>query len=322
MDKLDTAPMLAKTWKDIADDVHIYDKLFITEKLDGNRCIAIHDGYKWNFVSRNGKPMYVDFDMLGLPTNFIYDGEVCSLEQLSMSHTIHWAATHHLKPEHIVDNFGATFNKTNGMINKHSSKDGLVYTIFDVQNSGMCYTDRRIKILDNLTPLGKNVRILPVIGYYNLADTRTLQNFNNIVAEKLFIVTSLGGEGLMINKGSGKYERKRSNTLLKVKNNYTMDMLVVGVYAGNGKYDGMIGGLVCQAITSDGKVINCNVGTGLSDIQRHDWSIHKEQIIGKIVEIEYFAISQDQDAVGTNHYSLRFPRLKKIRSDKQATSTY
>ena len=40
------------------------------------------------------------------------------------------------------------------------------------------------------------------------------------------------------------------------------------------------------------------------------------------IEVEYFDISQNKSALGTNSYSLRFPRLKKVRTDKNDTSIY
>ena len=45
--------MLGKSYEGQNFSQHIY----VTEKLDGNRCIAHFDGIKWNFTSRNGKPM-------------------------------------------------------------------------------------------------------------------------------------------------------------------------------------------------------------------------------------------------------------------------
>ena len=313
LEKLPTAPMLAKKWSDFSNKI-IKDDVFITEKLDGNRCIAIHDGTKWNFISRNGKPMYVNFDMRGLPTNLIYDGEVCSEEQTAQSRKIHYAATYlrtHLVTDIDIDSSESFFSKVNGIINSHTISNDLVYTIFDVQNTDLPYTKRRFEILDKLEPIGANVRILPLISRFNLSYPQSEKYFADILSGTLNIVTNLGGEGLMINIGNAKYERKRSSNLLKVKNSFTMDMLVLNIYEGTGKYEGMVGGLICQAVAADGRVINCNVGSGISDTQRYLWMQHPETIVGSIIEVEYFAMSQDQNAIGTNQYSLRFPRFKK-----------
>ena len=41
--------------------------------------------------------------------------------------------------------------------------------------------------------------------------------------------------------------------------------------------------------------------------------------IGKIIEVAYFDISKSS---ANNYSSLRFPRLKRIRNDKNTTSIY
>ena len=138
----------------------------------------------------------------------------------------------------------------------------------------------------------------------------------------LAAVTDIGGEGIMINLGDRTYQHKRTDGLLKMKKVQTMDMLVINTEYGSGKYEGQVGALLCQITTDDGKVISCNVGTGLSDEQRLDWAIHPENIVGKIVEIGYFSLSQSSDARGSRFYSLRFPRLKGVRNDKSETSVY
>ena len=84
----------------------------------------------------------------------------------------------------------------------------------------------------------------------------------------------------------------------------------------------MIGAIVCEIVTRDLKHVVCKVGSGLSDEQRMRWAIHPEEILGKIVEVKYFSLSQSEDALGSNTYSLRFPRLHKVRTDKETTSEY
>ena len=82
LSKSDLTPMLAKKY----DGSELRrNAVYITEKLDGNRCLAYYDGDRWCFKSRNGKDMKVSFDMTGLPTSYIYDGEVMSTEQTERS---------------------------------------------------------------------------------------------------------------------------------------------------------------------------------------------------------------------------------------------
>ena len=112
---------------------------------------------------------------------------------------------------------------------------------------------------------------------------------------------------------------KRTADLIKVKNTYTMDMFVVDWEYGTGKYDGMVGALHCEAI-ADNKYIAAKVGSGLSDEQRELWAMDPSLIVGKIIEVGYFSMSQNANLNGTKYYSLRFPRLKQVRYDKEVTS--
>ena len=85
-----------------------------------------------------------------------------------------------------------------------------------------------------------------------------------------------------------------------------MDMKVVQVCEGTGKYEGFVGAIKCIADTSDGKHIEVYVGSGLSDEQRFEWAKNENDIIGKIVEIGYFEVSQNSGQRGTNNYSYSY----------------
>ena len=99
-------------------------------------------------------------------------------------------------------------------------------------------------------------------------------------------------------------------------------MRVVDTEFGTGKYELCVGYIYCEATLPNGSKISCKVGTGLSDEQRTRWAMYPTDIIGKIVEIAYFSLSQSKNTYGTTQYSLRFPRLKKVRTDKNETSPY
>lgn len=75
-------------------------------------------------------------------------------------------------------------------------------------------------------------------------------------------------------------------------------------------------------ILPDGRKVSCNIGNGLSDEQRLNRAMKPEEIVGKIIEVAYFSLSQNCNTNGTKTYSLRFPRLKSIRKDKVDTSAY
>ncbi len=305
------SPMLAKK---LENDVKFSKNgYFVTEKLDGNRCIASYDGKKWNFTSRNGKAMHVDIDMSLMDKSHIYDGEIMTPAQTINSE---------LRGREIL--FGAKqtdwqkedFNTTSGLINRHTLNKVLIFNVFDILMDAP-YIERR-RELDKLSPddTGLDVRILPTLGHFV-----TKEDLFANIPTLLDKITGTGGEGLMVNLADSTYLQKRTDQLLKVKKVYTMDMRVFDWSYGTGKYYDVVGNIYCQA-NFDGKVVTCSVGTGISDEQREDWALHPEKIVGKIVEVSYFSLSQDKAKKGTNEYSLRFPRLKRVRDDKDETSQY
>ena len=302
--------MLAKKYDERLD----YSKsgYFITEKLDGNRCIARYDGTKWVFTSRNGKPMHVDFDMGDLPKEFVYDGEILSPGQVQTSKDIEA-----LVLSGQMSMFAGRenlFNSTSGLINRHDTNKNLIYNVFDIMVDSVPYWQRREE-LEKLTFSG-DTRLVPVL--YTGGFQGTMCQIPHLLGD----VTDLGGEGIMINVGDATYQHKRTSGLLKVKKVQTIDMRVKDIQWGTGKYVGQVGAIICECNMPDGKVVRCDVGTGLSDEQRLSWAIHPEKIIDKIVEVAYFSLSQSSTNSGTNQYSLRFPRLKRVREDKNETSIH
>lgn len=312
LDKSDTSPMLAKKFEGEfpSDQLGCY----VTEKLDGNRCIAKFVNGKWTFWSRNGKPMNVNFDMSNFNPDFVYDGEVMTRAQTKKSEEL-WAKVCLPDGSYIPNNDTSTkdFRAASGLINKHTLNKDLVYNVFDIADTSATYKERR-NFIDTIIT-GKDTRILPVLQFYDYNDPVG-------ITKLLDFVTSQGAEGLMINTASAKYEHKRTNSLLKYKQVQTMDMKVIDWEYGVGKYECMVGNLVCEIVTKDGKYITCKVGSGLTDEQRLEWALKPDLILGKIVEVAYFSVSQNATTDGTMTYSLRFPRIKSVRRDKIITSEY
>ena len=307
------APMLAKKFE--GDVKFAKDGYFVTEKLDGNRCIASWDGVKWNFTSRNGKEMHVNFDMSGMDKRYVYDGEVLSPLQTNNSRKLEAMIFGRGDCDFKSDE--TNFNYTSGMINRHTTDKKLVYNVFDIVDTNSSYVDRRLELEKfNVIDTGPDVRIVPVLAHYKTAD-----DLKTDVWRLLNKVTDTGAEGLMINLANSNYLNKRTDQLLKLKKVYTMDMKVTDWSYGTGKYENMLGNLYCEAVF-EGKLVSCCVGTGISDEQRWKWALSPEEIVGKIVEVSYFSLSQEAINKGTNKYSLRFPRLKRVRTDKNETSQY
>jgi DNA ligase-1 len=295
------SPMLAKKYP---DNVHEGD-YYIQEKLDGNRCIAYYneDSKKWEFMSRSGKPLKVEFNMSWANKEHIFDGEIMTLGHAG----------------------SRDFTKTSGVINgKFTDKSQLHYFIYDIVREDRPYKDRK-HVLDiyakhiedynlltapcwDAEPL--NCSILPVLDKVSVYVN---PEYNWQLDEWLDKITAQGGEGIMLRDPNATYKcGKRSDALLKYKKVQTMDLRIVDWNEGNGKYAGAIGSFVCE--TDDGE-IKVSVSGMPDELHFGD----PDEYIGRIIEVAYFDVSVNSV---TQQKSLRFPRLKCFRDDKDTTSIY
>ena len=117
-----------------------------------------------------------------------------------------------------------------------------------------------------------------------------------------------GYEGIMIKDPNAGYQCKRSVSWLKLKPYIEVSLTVVGTEEGTGKNVGRLGALIVEGV-DDGKLINTNVGSGLTDADRITYWAGRDSLIGNIVELRADAVTQNQDG----SYSLRFPRFKGFR---------
>ena len=199
---------------------------------------------------------------------------------------------------------------------KHKDKLKLQFHVFDFVPvnefmSGLTtlrYKARR-NIMDKVfNSIGADLKhVRPVTVFY-------MGKFDEeILMSSLRMVESWGGEGLMINLTEGTYECKRTKKLLKVKTFKDADVLVTKVIEGTGKNLGKLGSIEVQYL-HEKKIQKVDVGSGFSDEERvHFWN-HPEELIGKVVEIKFFEVSQNAK---TGEYGLRFPTWQgRVRHDK------
>ncbi len=279
----ETAPMLAELY----GKKQRVGSYYVTEKFDGVRCICYYDGNEWLFISRNGKPLNISFDMSEQDIDYIYDGEL-------------------LIP-------GKGFNYIDGVVNSinHPDKQKVTYNIFDMyQNEKpLPYSTRRI-FIDKTIRENNRVKIVPVLLEVKLPEDEDL------LMDKFLEVTSRGGEGVMLNDKFATYKHRRGSHLLKLKGTWRLDMKVIGLKEGKGKYEGKIGSLECEAVDETYGTRYHTFAGGLSDEEREmtDW-------IGQIVEIECNGKSQNAKTLGSREYSIRHARFIRRRTDKSETST-
>ena len=301
--------MLAKKFEDEINK--ITDGIIITKKLDGLRCVAIHDN-QVNFFSRNGHPFEhmvdIEKEIKMLPSGYVYDGELIARKESS--------------------NVNDLFRQTASIGMSKGKKESLEFHIFDMipleeflqgkSKNGAEFRKRKLEYLINSNNFNwiKNVEML-----YDGNDLEQVQIWNDKAEE-------LGWEGIMVNTLHGKYDCKRSSNLLKVKKFKTADVKVISAHRGTGRNEDKLGYITIE-FEHKGKLWTCDVGSGFTDHEREmfesDTSETRSQsaskgeyIVGRIIEIQYFEISEDK----SGKVSLRFPTFKRIRYDKDEISMY
>lgn len=125
-----------------------------------------------------------------------------------------------------------------------------------------------------------------------------LKEFNKETLEANF-------EGIMIKDPNSTYKTKCTDSWLKIKPTYSVDLEVVGVEPGkpDSKFKNTLGGLVCRG-EDQGRKIEVTVGGGFTEKLRDQIWKHQDQVIGQIVEIKGDCLTQN---LNSDSYSLRFP---------------
>ena len=195
------------------------------------------------------------------------------------------------------------FHELNGVLNRKSeSAENVVLNLHDIiflDRPELPFKDR----YEYVNPayiilkewLGHWVKLVPLLAVTGEED-KFFQLFNE--------VTSSGGEGIILkNYNSGYFFGKRNAHLMKIKEEVTKDLAVVGMSGGDGKYEGTLGALIVQSRDGTKHTVS-----GMTDEQRTSWWNDRSLILGKVVEIK--AMKELPDG------SLREPRFKCIRHDK------
>ena len=269
---------------EIADITKVKYPIYVQPKLDGYRCVY-HNGAMW---SRSGKSfanknLDAYFASIFNQNEYTLDGEL-------------------YVP-------GAHFNKLQTILNTVDAPlpPGLKYFIYDIMAKGdwdakMCkkpYSDR-YKLLNKVVAhIGDHQKVIAIGNDKVNSSKEIVDLYKNYLEDKL--------EGVMLKDPEGLYQWKRvrisSGEMLKVKPYTTEDLKVTGVYAGEGKYEGMAGGMV---LNYNGVAVRC--GSGLDDVMRKEMAERPNDYIGKVAEIRYLEVTEDG--------SLRHPSFLRWREEK------
>lgn len=285
--------MLAKKYDEHKEKVK--GNFVITQKLDGNRLVIIKDNGIVKSFTRQGKQYEgleeIESDIKNLfLDNIVFDGELIADTE---------GSTHEIYTE-----------TTSKARSKGSNKTGLIFYIFDVipleefkngKSKENCIN--RKKFLSNIFKNYKLPHCREVKPLYIGNDLKKIEEFQEYACNQNW-------EGIMINLDT-PYVCKRTDTLLKVKSMQACDLKIIGFEEGTGKNIGKLGALIV-----DYKGYKVGVGSGFSDYDREELWNNQNKYLGKIVEIQYFEKSKNQEG----DISLRFPVFKRIRNDKDEPS--
>lgn len=322
---------LANSLKDIND---IENTEYVAqEKLDGHRAeLHYKDGINRFFSRRINKkgvneentdkvPYLRDLD-LGFEGETILDGELI------------------LKGSHSDSNLvqkvlGSTAERATEL---YKNNVELEYRVFDIllYNGQPQYNKTYLERLSLLQSL-KNLNIVKT--YTNSPKYEHL--FQRVTSYKELFdkVTKNGGEGIMLKKLDSRYDNKRNDDWLKVKTEYTVDLVIMGFTEPKKEYKGKFSikelkerdypyfkgyepvnrsyflgfkeSFILGAYNEKGelrKICTCKVKNDEEQEQIKNGDIQ----IGDVVEVSHNGV------LNKNKLSLRHPRIKCIRKDKNA----
>ena len=149
---------------------------------------------------------------------------------------------------------------------------------------------------------------LAILGQQRLTDHEDFQKWRQEAQDA-------GWEGLMLRLDT-TYKGKRSKDILKVKTMHDAEYRVKGYDAGPFRYvmDGReVEEVMLSNIVVEHKGNDVRVGSGFTIEQRQHLLKHPEDIMNKVVTVQYFEESQNQNG----EFSLRFPVLKVIHGDER-----
>ncbi|PIF73021.1 DNA ligase-1 [Variovorax sp. 54] len=163
------------------------------------------------------------------------------------------------------------------------------FMVFDLPAQGGDF-NTRLAVLRKLLPITDAPWVMPVPQQ----PATTHEDLQALLDKTV----KMGGEGLMLHRGSSLYRGERNNDLLKVKPYEDAEARVVAHVGGKGKHGGRLGALVVE--TPEGKRLK--LGTGFTDAERED-----PPAIGTWVTYRYN---------GLNPGGLpRFARFMRVRDD-------
>ena len=266
----------------------------VQKKEDGMRFNAIVKNGSVEFRSRNGKEIQLlgnlekEFLVMAAGSNVVFDGELLVANE---------------------DGTIADRQTGNGILNK-ANKGTITPDLAKMVRAqvwDMIDYDKFYAGVDNTPYIQRWNKLLgcPNTSNGKIDYVETIMVANLEAAEKQFKhYLEDGFEGIILKDASAIWEDKRSKKQVKFKGEEECDLRVVGIQSGTGKYEGMVGALLCE--TEDG-LLKVDVGSGFSDEQRK-----LNDYVGKVVAVKYNARIKNKQG----QESLFLPVFVEVRFDK------
>ena len=277
-----------------AKKVDFNDTWFVSRKLDGCRCICIinEDGEP-TYFSRAGnefltlKNLDAEIISLGLK-NMVIDGEICMLDA-NGNENFQGIIKEIKRKDHTIENpFFYMFDLLT--MEEFINKEGT--TPFGIRNVQ----------LDNLF-FQKEFTKIDYLPQTVLLDEQMLMIHVTTAKEN-------GWEGLMLRKDA-PYQGKRSNDVLKVKQFYDAEYVVVDIENAVNRVivDGKeVEEMMMRNVVIEHKGYRVQVGSGFNHEQKRYYFENPNEIIGKQITVQFFEETKNQNG----GISLRFPTVKAI----------
>lgn len=284
----------------MAKKVNLNDDVwFVSRKLDGCRCICI--------IDENGEPKYfsragnefmtlknLDAEIISLGLkNMVIDGEICMMDE-NGNENFQGIIKEIKRKDHTIENpFFYMFDilTMEEFINKEGTTQ---FAIRNVQLDNLFYE----KEFKNIGYLEQTI----------LLDERMLML-------KVADAKENGWEGLMLRKDA-PYQGKRSNDVLKVKQFYDAEYIVVDIENAVNRVivDGKeVEEMMMRNVVIEHKGSRVQVGSGFNHEQKRYYFEHPEEILGKQICVQYFEETHNQNG----GISLRFPTVKAIYESRR-----
>ena len=277
--------------------------VIISLKLDGYRYKMHKEDGAITFYSASGKKVDGLYDLIEFAIDLpdgLYDGECIAKGKFKDS--------------------TERFNATTKILRRDGVKKDVEFVVFDY------ISGKDIKKFFNFEKIEKtkSERLEELLAIPNLTDETIIKvvpiykTIEEVTEESTKTIMDIydevivkGEEGLIIDVADSPYERKKGNTMFKLKPELTGDFKIIDVIEGEGKYKGMLGAFIIEY-----KENTVNVGSGLTDHIREEVWKDPDSYKNKLIEVVYFGETQDENG----EYSLRLPRFKRFRFDKNDIS--